>query len=234
MIIDAHTHIFSPKQIKSRNFLIENDISFSSIYSNDKSLLASGDDLLASMSKSKVDLSVILGFQWSQENQYDIHAQYLLDQQSKFPEKFVCFVPFSINSFNDIGSKVRDMYIAGAKGFGEIRINEDIDRKVFIHKILPELIESMSKYDLLINFHTTEPVGHEYPGKSGGLSLRNIWNMLKDEHLQEINMIASHFGAGLPMYAAMPEVLKKLNSQKIYFDTSAFQFLYDNVALEMQ
>ena len=30
----------------------------------------------------------------------------------------------------------------------------------------------------------------------------------------------------------MPEVLKRLNSQNIYFDTSAFQFLYDNVALE--
>tara|TARA_B110000438_G_C15785980_1_gene638455 strand:+ start:556 stop:1416 length:861 start_codon:yes stop_codon:yes gene_type:complete len=232
MIIDAHTHIFSPKQIKSRNFLIDNDMSFSSIYSNDKALLASGDDLLSSMDKSKVDLSIIMGFQWSQENQYDIHAQYLLDQQSKFPEKFICFVPFSINSFNDIGSKVRDMYLAGAKGFGEIRLNENIDRKKFIHKILPELVESMNKYNLFINFHTTEPIGHQYPGKSGGLSLRNIWKILTNEHLSEIKMIASHFGAGLPMYAAMPEVLKKLTSQKIYFDTSAFQFLYDHVALE--
>ncbi|MDG1989734.1 MAG: amidohydrolase family protein [Dehalococcoidia bacterium] len=232
MIIDAHTHIFSPKQIKSRKFLIKNDTTFGSIYSNDNALLASGDDLLTSMSKSKVDLSIIMGFQWSQENQYDIHAQYLLDQQSKFPEKFISFVPLSINSFNDISSKVRDMHLAGARGFGEIRINKEINSKSFINEILPELIRSVSKYNLLINFHTTEPIGHAYPGKLGGLSLRDMWSILSDFRLQKLYIIASHFGAGLPMYSAMPEVLKRLNSQNIYFDTSAFQFLYDNVALE--
>ena len=46
-------------------------------------------------------------------------------------------------------------------------------------------------------------------------------------------MIASHFGAGIPMYQFMPFVKKKIQESKMCFDTAAFSLLYDSKVLEL-
>jgi predicted TIM-barrel fold metal-dependent hydrolase len=65
-------------------------------------------------------------------------------------------------------------------------------------------------------------VGHEYPGKRG-LSLEALYAFARSAF--GVNIIAAHWGGGLPFYAHMPEVREALNS--VYFDTAAEGLLYE-------
>ena len=138
---------------------------------------------------------------------FDSHAKYLISQQQNYPDKFICFVPLYINNFNEIKVKIEDMHKAGVKGFGEIRIDNEITEKDLLHKILPELFQVLNMFSMKINFHTSELIGHNYNGKENGLTLSLLWKIINS---YDFDMIASHFGAGIPMYQFMPFVKKKI------------------------
>ena len=70
--------------------------------------------------------------------------------------------------------------------------------------------------------HVTEPAGHAYAGKQG-LSLASLYAFARAA--SGVNIIAAHWGGGLPFYALMPEVREALATT--YFDTSAEHLLYD-------
>ena len=74
---------------------------------------------------------------------------------------------------------------------------------------------------LPILIHASEPVGHEYPGKTGG-SLVSIWQFL-GAHPDLVTVLA-HLGGGLPFYAHMPEVREVFT--RTYVDTAAVPWLY--------
>ncbi|MBI51764.1 MAG: hypothetical protein CL779_00910 [Chloroflexi bacterium] len=230
MIIDAHTHLFSDEQINKRDLLIRNDENFNSIYSSPDAKMANVEDLLESMYQAKIDMSIIMGFQWKEKSHYDSHAKYLISQQQNYPDKLISFVPLYINNFNEIKMKIEDMHKAGVKGFGEIRIDNEIKEKTLLDKILPELFHVINMFDMKINFHTSEPVGHYYPGKENGLTLSSIWKIINSF---DFDIIASHFGAGIPIYQFMPFVKKKIQESKMHFDTAAFSLLYDSRILEL-
>jgi len=76
-------------------------------------------------------------------------------------------------------------------------------------------------HSLLLLFHSTEPVGHPYPGKAG-LPLEQLGRFVND--FPGATVIAAHWGGGLPFYALMPEVKSSLHAT--YFDTAATGLLY--------
>ena len=69
--------------------------------------------------------------------------------------------------------------------------------------------------------HTSEPVGHDYPGK-GTITPDTVYPFVAA--FPDITVVCAHWGGGLPFYALMPEVKKTLNN--VYFDTAASPFLY--------
>ena len=230
MIIDSHTHLFSDKQISRRKELSRNDENFNSIYSSVKAKMANAEDLLESMDQANVDMSIIMGFHWKEKVHFDSHAKYLISQQQNYPDKFICFVPLYINNFNEIKVKIEDMHKAGVKGFGEIRIDNEIKEKDLLHKILPELFQVLNMFSMKINFHTSELIGHNYNGKENGLTLSLLWQIINS---YDFDIIASHFGAGIPIYQFMPFVKKKIQESKMRFDTAAFTLMYDSKVLEL-
>ena len=230
MIIDAHTHLFSNEQIDKRSSLSRNDKNFGAIYSSSDAKMANAEDLLESMYQANIDMSVVMGFHWKEKAHYDPHAKYLITQQQNYPDKLISFIPLYINNFNEIKIKIEDMHKAWVKGFGEIRIDDEINEKTLLGKILPELFHAINMYDMKINFHTSEAVGHNYLGKGNGLSLSVIWQIINS---YDFELIASHFGAGIPIYQFMPYVKKKILDSRIYFDTAAFSLLYDSEILEL-
>ena len=52
MIIDFHTHVFSPAVKKNRNKYIDSDPCFAILYSDPKAKLATAEELIASMDES--------------------------------------------------------------------------------------------------------------------------------------------------------------------------------------
>ena len=59
MIIDFHTHVFSPQIKKNRSKYIDSDPCFAILYSKKDAKLATADELIADMDKNEVDISVI-------------------------------------------------------------------------------------------------------------------------------------------------------------------------------
>ena len=69
--------------------------------------------------------------------------------------------------------------------------------------------------------HTSEPVGHAYPGK--GTVTPDMLEALIRAY-PDNTFVFAHFGGGMPFYALMPEVAASLAN--VYFDSAAFTHLY--------
>jgi len=82
--------------------------------------------------------------------------------------------------------------------------------------------------DIPVLVHTSEPVGHGYPGK--GTVTPELLMALVNAYPNN-KFIFSHFGGGLPFYGLMPEVEAALKN--VYFDSAAFPFLYRSDVFEV-
>ena len=78
-------------------------------------------------------------------------------------------------------------------------------------------------HKLLVMVHTSEPVGHEYPGK-GNVTPEVICRVA--EKFPAVKIICGHWGGGLIAYELMPEVARLLNN--VYYDAAASSLLYDD------
>lgn len=84
------------------------------------------------------------------------------------------------------------------------------------------LAELASRHGLILLFHVTEPVGHEYPGKQG-LRLDSFCRFAVGHH--QLKLVGAHLAGGLSLYAPMPAVRRVLPGA--YADTAALRYLYE-------
>ena len=81
--------------------------------------------------------------------------------------------------------------------------------------------EVMRKHKLILLTHSSEPVGHEYPGK-GNVIPDMLYSFITG--FPDLPIVCAHWGGGLPFYALMPEVKQAMSN--VFFDTAASPFLY--------
>ena len=82
-------------------------------------------------------------------------------------------------------------------------------------------MEVMSKHKLIMLTHTSEPVGHIYPGK-GSVTPDILYPFITS--FPDLTIVCAHWGGGLPFYALMPEVKQAMSN--VFFDTAASPYLY--------
>ncbi len=202
MIVDIHTHLFPPRLIEERARLAVDDAMFGEMYGDPRAKMATSEDLIASMDRAGVDVSVAAGFWWQDAALRAEHAAYLLDAAARYPGRIVPFVPQSPREA-----------APGAAGHGEIRVTD------------PAAIE-VSGAPILV--HCSEEVGHTYGGKAGGLTPGGLWTLLAKH--ANARVIAAHWGGGFPFYALMPEVRAVIDAGRVVFDTAASSLLYSTEA----
>ena len=83
-------------------------------------------------------------------------------------------------------------------------------------------MDAVRALGLILTVHTSEPVGHAYPGKDGTTPTA-IWSMIEAADGQ-VPIILAHWGGGLAFYELMPEVQRQ--AQNVYYDSSASHLLY--------
>jgi predicted TIM-barrel fold metal-dependent hydrolase len=69
--------------------------------------------------------------------------------------------------------------------------------------------------------HTSEPVGHSYPGKGTATPDRVLAFL---SAYPELPVVLAHWGGGLPFYELMPEVAAL--AARVVYDTAASTYLY--------
>jgi predicted TIM-barrel fold metal-dependent hydrolase len=220
VIIDFHTHVFPPDVKQNRNKYIERDPCFAILYSDPKAKIATADELIASMDEAGVDISVILNIGWTTHELCVETNDYIIDAVSRYPQRLVGFCAVQPNSPKAAAAEIERCAGAGIKGVGEMR--PDIQLFDLGDELVMEpLAEVLKEHKLALLLHSSEPLGHDYPGK--GIMFPDVLYPFITS-FPELTIVCAHWGGGLPFYALMPEVKKALNN--VYFDSAASPFLY--------
>lgn len=220
MILDCHTHIFPLEVIEHRDRYLAADPTFAELYASPKARLATADDLLAGMDEAGVDVSVALGFAWSDAETVRRHNDCLLDAAHRSAGRLVpfCTLPLA-DAWPDVEAEARRCVQAGGRGFGELR--PDNLRFDLTGSDGARLGRLAAELGVVLLFHVSEPVGHLYPGKQG-LRLDAFYHFVLQH--PDVKVIGAHWGGGLPFYALMPEI--KLALRNARFDTAGTSLLY--------
>lgn len=121
MIIDFHTHVFSPQIKKNRNKYIESDPSFAMLYSTPDAKLATADELIASMDKEGIDISVIVNIGWTTHELCVETNDYILDSIARYPKRLIGFCAVQPQSYEAAMAEIERCVKGGIRGVGEMR-----------------------------------------------------------------------------------------------------------------
>ncbi len=220
MIIDFHTHIFPPQVKENRRRYVDGDSCFAALYENPKAKLITAEELIESMDASKVDISVVQNIGWTSHDLCVETNDYILEAIKRYPNRLVGFCSVQPLSMTDAVKEIGRCAAAGIRGVGELRPDIQmlrLDDKEFMQPFVDALI----KNNMILLTHSSEPVGHQYPGK-GTVTPHMLYSFIYNH--PELTVVCAHWGGGLPFYALMPEVEKVL--ENVYFDSAASPFLY--------
>lgn len=220
MIIDFHTHIFPPHICRDRQMCLDRDVWFGQLYSDPQAKIASAEDLIDSMDAGGVDSAVTFGFGWADEGLCREANDYVIDAVSRFPDRLMGFISVNPCKPAEMQQEVERCVARGLVGIGELMP----DGQCFSFDemtVATPLAEVARHYRLPILTHTSEPVGHLYPGK-GERPIQTITRFA--EQFPDVILICAHWGGGLFLYELMPKLVGVLSN--VYYDTAASLYVY--------
>jgi predicted TIM-barrel fold metal-dependent hydrolase len=221
MIIDFHTHIFPPWLRDQREKYIERDATLGELYASPEAKMATADDLVAAMDEDGVDVSVVMGVGWTDFGLAREANDYIIESVARYPDRLTGFAGVSPAWGDAAGREAERCAGAGLRGVGEMHP----DTQAFDlgdERTMAPLMEVARERGLVVTTHSSEPVGHSYPGK-GTTRPDVLWRFIRS--FPDVTVVCAHWGGGLPFYALMPEVAEGLSN--VYFDTAASPFLYN-------
>ena len=220
VIVDCHTHVFPPEVKRRREIYCMMDGYFADLYEDPRTKIATVEDLISEMDDAGVDVSVICGFGWSTPELCTMHNDYFLDCITHYPDRLAALAAIQPASGIRALEEVERCLAGGMKGVGELMPDGQGYRLDHLHTTGP-LFEMAADRGFPIMTHSSEPVGHDYPGKQA-VTPEILWNVV--QAYPETRLILAHWGGGYPFYELMPEV--KAASQNVYYDSAASTYLY--------
>ncbi|MFC2066803.1 amidohydrolase family protein [Chloroflexota bacterium] len=221
MIIDFHTHVFPPRIKNNRSRYIDSDPCFALLYSDKKAKIATADELIDSMDKDGIDVSVIVNLGWTTHELCVETNDYILESIARYPRRLIGFCAVQPQSCEAAIAEIERCAKGGIRGVGEMRPDMQLFDFAYVEVMQP-FVEALKKHHLIMLTHASEPVGHDYPGK-GSITPDMLYSFITS--FPDVTIVCAHWGGGLPFYALMPEVKRAMKN--VYFDTAASPFLYN-------
>lgn len=218
VIIDIHTHIFPPRVRERREEYLRRDPTFAEMYASEKSRIATGPDLLESMDRAGVDVSVALGFAWRDQDLIEMHNDYLLETADASQGRIIPFATVNMAA-PAAEAEIERCAAAGARGLGELRPDSqgwDLNGPPG-----DALARLAGRRGLTLLFHVTERGGHAYSGKDGlALSRFHAFAVA----YPRLAIIGAHLGGGV--YSDYRSFGREAEPPDVFVDTAAQPFLY--------
>jgi uncharacterized protein len=223
MIIDSHTHIFPEKIKQDRSLFFKNEPEFKLLYDSAKAKIINIHEVIESMDKYHVDVSVICGFPWRNPELSKFNNDSIIEAVIKYPDQIKGLACFD-TAWKGAANEAERCIKAGLCGAGELAFylsGIDQDALASLEPVLAVLKENGN---LPCMIHTNEPVGHKYPGKTP-ITLEQIYNLAKT--FPDNKIIFAHWGGGICFYNIMKKETKAV-LKNIWYDTAASPFLFDS------
>ncbi|MBS3733152.1 MAG: amidohydrolase family protein [Desulfobacterales bacterium] len=232
MIIDMHTHLFPTTIRENRENFFLDEPAFALLYRDPGARMVGSDEMVRAMDEHGVDVSVVFGFPWMNPDTCRRHNDYILESVNRHPDRFVglcCVNPYTREAEKEVQRSLDN----GLSGVGELALYQEGGiTEDAVQRIEPIMAQCRQK-NLPVLFHTNEPVGHVYPGKSDN-TLAQIYNLVRT--YGENTIMLAHWGGGLFFYNLLKKEVRDVLAN-VYFDTAASPFLYDpqiyRVAMEL-
>ncbi len=221
MIIDFHAHVVSPQIKKNRSKYIDSDPCFAILYSDKNAELVTADELVASMDKAEVDISVVLNIGCTTHELCVETNDYILESVARYPQRLIGFCAVQLRSYEAAIAEIERCASGGMKGVGELRPDLQLF-DLWDEEMMKPFTEVLKKHNLILLTHASEPVGHTYPGK-GAVTPELLYPFIAG--YPDLTIVCAHWGGGLPFYTLMPEV--KEATSNVFYDTAASPFLYN-------
>jgi predicted TIM-barrel fold metal-dependent hydrolase len=221
MIIDCHAHVFPPQIKKNRQKYVNEDPCFAMLYSKSNAKLATTNELISSMDRSGIAVSIIVNIGWTTHDLCLETNDYILESITRYPDRLIGFCSVQPLALEAALMEIERCAKEGARGIGELRPDAQLFN-LLDDEITDPLVKVMRHHKLIMLTHASEPVGHDYPGK-GMVTPDLLYHFILSH--PSLPLICAHWGGGLPFYTLMPEVKKAL--ENVFFDTAASSFLYD-------
>ena len=196
------------------------DTTFANLFSDPRSKLSTAEEVVAAMDEAGVDMSVIMGIGWTDRGMATEANDYISQSVKRFPTRLVGFCSVNPAWGVDAVREVERCAKEGMKGIGELHPDTqgiDLGSK----GVMAPLMEAAHALGLILLIHSSEPVGHLYPGK-GRTTPEVLYPFVRN--FPQNTIVCAHWGGGLPFYTLMPEVSEATNN--VYYDTAASPFLY--------
>ena len=175
------------------------------------------------MDEDGVDRAVAMGVGWTDPGLARECNDYIIDAAARFPDRIIAFCSVNPAWGAEASREVRRCAEAGVRGVGELHPDtQGFD--IGDTNTMAPLLEAADAFELVITTHSSEPVGHLYPGKGRTTPDRLMKFIENAGAYPAARIVCAHFGGGLPFYALMPEVKDALTN--VWFDTAASPFLY--------
>ncbi|MFC1902181.1 amidohydrolase family protein [Chloroflexota bacterium] len=121
MIIDCHTHVLSPRIKDNRSRYADRDAAFALIYANEKAKIATAEELIESMDRDGVDISVIASYGWSTPELCLETNDYIMESVARYPERLIGFGAVPPSAGEAAAAEIGRCARGGMRGIGELR-----------------------------------------------------------------------------------------------------------------
>ena len=222
LIIDFHTHITAPEIIDRRDEYLVRDAWFRDLYANPKARLSSAEDLLAAMDRDSVEQAVVFGFGWRDMEMCRRDNDYVIESVARYPDRLIGFAIVNPQCGSEAVREIERCAAAGLVGIGEL-MPDGQGYRLDDQKIMAPIVEVAMAHDMVLLTHSSEPVGHLYPGK-GTVTPDEIIRFAR--LFPDAKLVCAHWGGGTIFYELMPEVSRIMCN--VYYDTAASLFLYQD------
>ena len=227
MIIDVHTHVFSPEMQAKRHDLVFRDPGFGALYSDEKAKLVGVSETLAMMEHHCVDKAVVFGFPWRDLDLCRQGNDYVLECMQRYPGQVLGFITLPWSGDDAVLKECERCLAAGARGVGELAVYDQALDQESMRRI-DDLACLLAKRNAPLLLHLNEPVGHDYPGKAT-IDLQAVQRFIADH--PDLTIVLAHWGGGFFFFELMREIQKI--SSRVYYDTAASPFLYHHRIYEV-
>ena len=220
MLIDSHSHILPPSFAQRSAELRARDATFATLFPSADASLATAATLIEAMGRVGVDRAVVMGVGWNDPEVAREANDYIAQSVARYPDRLTGFCSVNPAWGEAAVAEVERCVAAGLRGIGELHPDTqgfDITDK----PLLAALMDAAHRLGIPVLVHSSEPVGHQYPGK-GHTTPEKLYRFILN--FPDNTIVCAHWGGGLPFYALMPEVPEVIRN--VYFDTAASPLLY--------